>query len=85
MRVNFWLFYMILTEYSEKNNTKKEYAKRYLIKYIKELKVHFDLDDDCIKDIIKQIHYSKNPFYLGYKKIMNKLRKLYENIKVYTK
>lgn len=44
----------------EKNiNPKKEYAKKYLLKYIKDLKVHFDLEDAEVRDIIKHA-YCKN-------------------------
>lgn len=52
-----------------KNNIKKEYAKRYLLKYIKELKVHFDLSDDEIKEILIQVYYSKSSLYLAIKNI----------------
>ncbi len=58
----------------EKYNIKKEYAKRYLLKYIKELKVHFDLDNDEIKEILRHIYYLKTPLYKAIKKI-NKLFK----------
>ncbi len=43
---------------AKKINFKKEYAKKYLLKYIKELKVHFDLSDVEIRDIIKGAYYS---------------------------
>lgn len=52
-----------------KNNIKKEYAKRYLLKYIKELKVHFDLSDDEIKEILIQVYYLKSSLYLAIKNI----------------
>ena len=37
---------------NEKINIKKESAKKYLLKYIKELEIHFDLSEDETKDII---------------------------------
>ena len=59
----------------EKNNTKKEYAKRYLLKYIKELKVHFDLSENHIKSILKDIYYSKTVFYHIFKRVKKFFRK----------
>lgn len=53
----------------EKNNTKIEYAKKYLLKYIKELKVHFNLNDNEIKAALFDIYYTKTALYLALKKI----------------
>ena len=58
----------------EKYNIKKEYAKRYLLKYIKELKVHFDLNDNEIKEILRSVYYLKTPLYKAIKKL-NKIFK----------
>lgn len=60
---------MTKTFTTAKNNIKKEYAKRYLLKYIKELKVHFDLSDDEIKEILIQVYYLKSSLYLAIKNI----------------
>lgn len=49
---------------NKKINIKKEYAKRYLLKYIKELKVHFDLTEKEVKDIIRDAYCSKSALYL---------------------
>ena len=57
----------------EKVNIKKEYAKKYLLKYIKELKVHFDLNECEIKDIILHTYYSNSNIY----KFIKKIRRLF--------
>ncbi len=54
---------------NKKNNIKKEYAKKYLLKYIKELKVHFDMNDNEIKDIMREVYYSKTKLYFLIRKI----------------
>ncbi len=56
---------------NKKINIKKEYAKKYLLKYIKELKVHFDLSENEIKDIMKEAYLKRNSFYLFFKRIEN--------------
>ncbi len=57
----------------EKNNINKEYAKKYLLKYIKELKVHFDLNEDEIKDILLQSYYANSNIY----HVIKKIRKIF--------
>lgn len=56
-------------------NTKKEHAKRYLLKYIKELEVHFDMTENEIKDIIREVYYLKTPLYRLMKNMKKILRK----------
>ncbi len=58
---------------NEQINIKKESAKKYLLKYIKELEIHFDLNEEEIKDIILQTFYSKCGLY----KAVKKIRKLF--------
>lgn len=58
---------------NEKINIKKESAKKYLLKYIKELELHFDLNEEEMKDIILQTLYSKCTLY----KAVKKIRKLF--------
>ncbi len=49
----------------KKVNLKKEYAKKYLLKYINELKVHFNLDEDEIKEILRTLYYVKSiPYHI---------------------
>ena len=55
---------------AKKINFKKEYAKKYLLKYIKELKVHFDLSDNEIRDIIKQAYYSNSLYNVFVNRLM---------------
>lgn len=69
----------------EKNNTKIEYAKKYLLKYIKELKVHFNLNDNEVKKALFDIYYKKTVFYNLLKKIKNTLRIKNEDRKIYSK
>ena len=64
---------------NKKINTKKEHAKRYLLKYIKELEVHFDMTENETKDIIREVYYSKTPLYHFVKNVKKILRKKNEN------
>ena len=63
-----------LPKIKKKIDTKKEHAKRYLLKYIKELKVHFDLSENQIKDIMKDIYYSKTFLYKMSRKIQKYIK-----------
>lgn len=67
----------------QKTDINKEHAKRYLLKYIKELKIHFNLDEREIKDVLISLCYSKSRIYQLYKKIRKMLKK-YDIKKVYT-
>ena len=56
-------------------NIKKEHAKRYLLKYMRELKLHFDMTENEIKDIMKEVYYSKTALY----RIIKNARKFLRN------
>lgn len=65
-------FYMQKTEI---NKEKKDNAKRYLLKYIKELKVHFDLNDKEVNEVLLSTYYTKSSLYHIIKQLNNFLRK----------
>ncbi len=68
---------MKMTTDNKELDPKKEHAKRYLLKYIKELKVHFDLSDDKIKEIMRDVYYSQTYLY----KIAKKFNKYFKDKK----
>lgn len=57
----------------KKINLKKEYAKKYLLKYINELRVHFNLEDDEIKEVLRTVYYVKSAPY----QIIKRIRKMF--------
>ena len=63
----------------KQENRKIEQAKRYLLKYLKELQLHFNLSEDEIKQIMLDIYYSKTHLYHIIRKAKKFLRKSYEN------
>ena len=63
----------------KKININKEHAKKYLMKYIKELQLHFDMTEKEIKDIIMEVYYTKTSLYRMMKKMKKILRKKNEN------
>lgn len=63
----------------KKVNINKEHAKRYLMKYIKELQLHFGMTENEIKDIMLDVYYTKTSLYHMMKKMKKILRKKHEN------
>lgn len=57
------------------DTTKKDNAKKYLLKYIKELKVHFNLNDKEVNEVLLSTYYTKSSLYHIIKQLNDFLRK----------
>ncbi len=54
---------MVIFTGEKRINPNKDNARKYLVRYLSELKFHFDLNDKEIKDIIRDTYISKTKFY----------------------